>query len=164
MKTYLLTLIAASLIVALIGILSPDGEKGGIAKHMKLVTSLFLVCVLIAPLQTVIEGLQSLIDGSFEIIGTENDYEEDYRAEMESTLDHASTSYFTEMLTQTIAEQFSISPSDLRCEVAWQTDGDGLTPSGVTVILSGKAIWQDPKAIANFVTELIGCECVTAIE
>ena len=45
MKTYLLSLLTASLIAAMVGILAPEGERGGLAKHLRLLTSLFLVCV-----------------------------------------------------------------------------------------------------------------------
>lgn len=164
MKQYLLTLIAAALLAALVGILSPDGERGGIAKHMRLLISLFLVCVLIAPLRGVIINLQDLINGDFSLpeLGLEN--EDDYRQQMENALDDASVNYFCDMLTQSIESQFSISPGDVRCRVDWQREGERLSPTRVTVILSGKAIWQDPKPIQAYVSELLGCECITAIE
>jgi hypothetical protein len=164
MKTYLLTLIAAALVAALVGILSPEGERGGIGKHMKLLTSLFLICVLIAPLERVIDGLRSLADGSFEITLPEGEGKEDFRTELESSMNSASASYFGEMLTQTLEAQFSIQTGDVRCAVKWENNGENLAPTRVTVYLSGKAIWQDPRAIEAFVGELLGCECITVIE
>ncbi len=90
MKDYLLTLIAASLVAVLVGILSPDGERGGIAKHMKLLTSLFLVCVLISPLQSGIEGLQRLMRGELSLPDLDESEQEDYLDEMEGALNDAS--------------------------------------------------------------------------
>lgn len=164
MKNYLLTLIAASLVAVLVGILSPDGERGGIAKHMKLLTSLFLVCVLINPLQSGIVGLQKLMRGELSLPALDGTEQEDYLDEMEGALNGASVNYFCDMLTETIEGQFAIEKGSVRCLVQWeQTDGT-LTPTRVTVVLSGKAVWKDPHAIEAFVTELLGCDCTTAIE
>ncbi len=68
------------------------------------------------------------------------------------------------MLTVTIEKQFGIEAGEVRCLVAWEQEGETLTPTRVTVVLSGKAIWKDPHAIEAFVTELLGCDCTTAIE
>ena len=95
---------------------------------------------------------------------SEGEGEEDYRTELESSMNSASASYFGEMLTQTLEAQFSIQTGDVRCAVKWENNGENLAPTRVTVYLSGKAIWQDPRAIEAFVGELLGCECITVIE
>ena len=164
MKNYFLTLIAASLVAVLVGILSPDGERVGIAKHMKLLTSLFLVCVLINPLQSGIVGLQKLMNGELSLPELDGSGQEDHLQQMEDVLNGASVNYFCDMLTETIEGQFSIEKGSVRCLVEWEQTGETLTPGRVTVILSGKAIWKDPREIEAFVSELLGCECVTAIE
>ena len=164
MKAYFLSLIAASMIAALVGILSPNGEKGGIAKHMKLLTSLFLVCVLISPLKETLTGLRAWLDGDFGLPGVEIPEEDSYKQQMDEALQGASTTYFTQMLTQMLEQQFSIATGEVRCNVQWQIESGTLTPVRVTVILSGKAIWRDPEKIETFVQELLGCECVSAIE
>lgn len=164
MKEYLLTLVAAALIAALIGILSPDGERGGIAKHLKLLTSLFLICVLISPLHSVLTGLKDLANGNLSLPNFGTDTEDDYRQQMDEALDGATESYFSDMLTQTLESQFSIATGDVACRVEWVREGETHKPLRVTVILSGKAIWKDPKPIEDFVSELLGCECRTAIE
>lgn len=164
MKDYLLTLIAAALVAALVGILSPDGERGGIAKHLKLLTSLFLICVLISPLHSVLTGLKDLANGNLSIPNFDVGTEDDYRQQMDAALDGATESYVSDMLTQTLESQFSIAAGDVACRVEWAREGETLTPTRVTVILSGKAIWKDPKPIEDFVSELLGCECRTAIK
>ncbi len=164
MKDYLLTLIAAALVAALVGILSPDGERGGIAKHLKLLTSLFLICVLISPLHSVLTGLKDLANGNLSLPNFDVGTEDDYRQQMDAALDGATESYVSDMLTQTLESQFSITTGDVSCRVEWAREGETLKPTRVTVILSGKAIWKDPKPIEDFVSELLGCECRTAIE
>lgn len=164
MQSYFLSLIAASMIASLVSILSPSGEKGGIAKHMKLLTALFLVCVLISPLKETLLGLRAWLDGEWELPGVELPEEDSYKQQLDQALEGASTTYFTQMLTQLLEQQFSISTGEVRCNVQWQTENGSMTPTRVTVILSGKAIWQDPEAIEEFVRKLLGCECVSAIE
>ena len=164
MKAYFLSLIAAAMIAALVGILTPGGEKGGIAKHVKLLTSLFLVCVLISPLKETLVGLRAWLDGGLELPNLENPEEDSYKQQMDEALQGASTAYFTQMLTQMLEQRFSIATGEVRCGVQWQSENGSLSPVRVTVILSGKAIWRDPEAIERFVEELLGCKCVSAIE
>ena len=166
MTTYLTTLITASLTVSLVTLLSPDGERAGIAKHMRLLTGLFLICVLISPLFHIIEGLCNSEGGAMQIPGIEQDQppKESYQEQLDQAMSQASTSYFTQMLTQMIESQFAISEGNIRCTVEWDRSEETPIPRRVTVVLSGKAIWKDPRQIEAFVTNLIGCECVSAIE
>lgn len=165
MKTYLITIVLSSLLAILVGMLAPDGDKGGVFKHMRLLTSLFLVCVLISPLQESIKYLQGLLNGSIELPWLDGSEDKSgYEQEMNEALENASTSYFTQMLTQMLEAQFSIATGDLRCQIQWETQNESLSPVHVTVILSGRAIWKDTREIEDFVSELLGCPCVSAIE
>ncbi|MBQ8311213.1 MAG: hypothetical protein IJX80_09415 [Clostridia bacterium] len=164
MSTYLISLIAAAMVAALIGILSPDGERGGIAKHMRFLVSLFLLCVLIAPLRETIGILSDFANGKSESPEIGEIEKQDYQKEMENAMSASSKAYLVQLLTQALEKNFSIESGNVRCSVRW-TDADGtLSPTRVTVILSESAIWSDPEPIERFVTELLGCECVTAIE
>ena len=155
-------MLAASLVSTLVSLLSPDGERGGVAKHTRLLTSLFLVCVMIAPLRGAISALQNWQSGDLTLPWLENVEENDYQEDMQEALDTASRDYFTKMLTQTLEQKFLKDVGDVRCAVHW-SDG-GSSPEKVTVILSGSAIWKNPKEIQSFVTSLLSCECAVAIE
>ena len=155
-------MLAASLVATLVSLLSPDGERGGVAKHTRLLTSLFLVCVMIAPLRGAISALQNWQNGEITLPWQEDVEENDYQEDMQEALDTASRDYFTKMLTQTLEQKFLMDVGDVRCAVHW-SDG-GSAPEKVTVILSGSAIWKDPKEIQSFVTSLLSCECAVAIE
>lgn len=160
MMNYLYALLLVSLAAAIAGILSPEGEKGGILKHVRLLSSLLLIVVTILPLKTGISYLASLGEGEVplpewvEVPGAEDP------SELQEQLDLLSQEYFGQMLTERLEERFSIASGEVRCIVKW----DGDTPTLVTVVLSGKAIWKDPDAIEAFVSGLVGCECQTAIE
>ena len=164
MRNYLIALLSASLLSALIAILSPSGEKGGTEKHMRLISSLFLICVLISPAKSALKGLEELIGG--EIVPTLPDYKDQpsYEDQMEQALGDASTAYFTEMLTQMLEKRFEITPGEVRCIVVWSEEDGATTPKQVTVVLSGKAIWKNPQDMEAFVEGLLGCSCSSAIE
>ncbi len=163
MKAYLMGLLLASLAAALVGILTPEGERGGIGKHMRLLTSLFLICVLIVPLKGAIEGIRSFLSGEWSLPGNEAE-NPDYADRVEEALDAASEAYFVQMLVQTLTEEFSISPDDVRCTVSWEKENEAFRPREVRIILSGRAIWQDPRKLEEFTENLLGCPCITAIE
>lgn len=164
MTAYLFSIIGASLVAALIGILSPEGEGGGIAKHLRLLTALFLLCTLIAPLKNAMQMLAELADREWKLPQTDSSDSADYHDRLEEALENASTSYFTQMLTQALENTFSIETGQVRCNIQWSQKDDQWKPNRVTVILSGAAIWKDPEKLESFVRELLGCECVTAIE
>lgn len=160
MQAYLVSLFVASLVGALIGILSPDG---GMSKHVRFVSALVLICVLISPMQEIGTFLNDLANGKLELPQEDGDIE-DYRDRFESATNEASKSYFMQMLTETLEEQFSMPTGTVRCRVAWTESGETLSPSRVTVVLSGSSIWKNPHEVKDFVETLLGCECVTAIE
>ncbi len=164
MKAYFGTLIAASLAAALVGILCPEGERGGIGKHMRLLISLFLVVVIASPLSQALQWLADAVDGGIVLPEMQAPLPEDYQGKLDSALDAAGEVYFAQMLIQCLEAELGIGTGDVRCEVSWQTDDSGKTsPARVTVVLSGKAIWQDPHVIEEFVTALLACPCQVAI-
>ena len=160
-KTYLLSIFATALLITVVDILAPSGS--GLSKYLKLTTSLVLVCILIAPTVSLAQRLKELTNGdwSFSIDG---EIENSYSAELQNALDNASFAYFEGMLKQTLCEEFAIAEDDLRLRVDWSENGETVRPKKVTVILSGKAIWKDPAKIEGYVTSLLDCDCVSAIE
>ena len=164
MKSYLLGVLAASILAILVTQISPDGERGGIAKHIRLITSLFLICTLLSPIQALIQGLPNLINGIRLPDITDSAEQPNYQEQLDEALRQASKDYFTDMLAQTLCADLSLSQEDLRCHVSWDADCSELTPTRVTVMLSGRAIWKDPAQIRSLVSTLIGCPCDVIIE
>lgn len=158
MTAYLLSLLGASLTVALINLLAPDSAAG----HLRFISSLFLVCVLVSPLPSALGSLEGITDGIGGITD-ESTPSTDPSAEIEEAMNSASKVYFAQTLTRMLTERFAISEGEIRCSIRW-AEGDALQPERVTVILSGSAKWKDPEEIEAFVSSLLGCECVSAIE
>ena len=163
MKSYLLSLLVTSLLLSVIGIIVPKGEREGLAKHMRLVCALVWLCILISPLLTLISDWQVFWDG-LDASFSEDQAFDGYREQFDLALEESSRDYFCDMLTQTLEEHFEITPGDLRCRIQWAQSETGASPTRVTLLLSGKAIWKSPTEMEAFVSELLGCECVSAIE
>jgi len=162
MQSYLISLLVTAMVLAVIGILTPGGERDGLSKHVRLVAALTWICILISPVLGGIEALTNWWNG--EISFSEEIGEADFQTRLDEALDSSSKAYFCDMLTQTLEERFSITPGDLRCYVTWKSNDGGLSPEKVTLLLSGNAVWQSPREMEQFVTELIGCECVSSVD
>ena len=154
MTAYLLTLFGSALAVALVDLLVPERGR----KTVRLISALFLLCVLSAPLPHAFRAIRD-----YTIPGAAQDAREEYTQKMKQAMESASRTYFARTLTELIGEQFALAEGSVRCEIEWEADNETV-PKKITVILSGSAIWRDPEKIESFVEDLIGCECVTAIE
>lgn len=163
MEAYIISLIATTMIASLVGILTPKGD-GGIAKHLRLLIALFLVCVLISPAKEAIQRIAEFANGNWESIWENESIEESYREELNESLQGTSKDYFLQMLVQTLEREFSLENGTVRCRVEWNEGEADLRPTCVTVILSGTSIWKDPHAIESYVTTLLDCTCMVAIE
>ena len=161
-KAYLLSIFATALLITVVDILAP-ANACGLSKHLKLVLSLVFVCVLISPTVTLAERLLAFSNGDWEL-EIEGDLKDHYSQELQNALDDASKDYFEDMLTLTISQEFDILEDNLRVIVEWDGVGESLRPHKVTLILSGSAIWKNPAKMEEYVSSLLNCDCVSAIE
>ncbi len=158
MKQTLITVTAGALLATLVNLLAPQGEKGGIARFVRLLTSLFLLCLLASPLSKATEALEQLMQSDFIFW---EDKQEEYDSQMQEFLDSASKDYVTQTLTRLLEERFLIASGQVEVRLEWEKDGS--KPSKATVILKDAAIWKNPHELQAFVEELLGCPCDTAI-
>ena len=154
MTSYLLTLFGAALAVALVDLLVPERGR----KTVRLISALFLLCVLSAPLPRAFRAVRD-----WTLPDAAGDARKEYTRRMTEAMESASRTYFARTLCGLITEQFGLADGTVRCAVEWR-EGDETVPERVTVILSGGAVWENPEKIEVFVHDLIGCDCVTAIE
>lgn len=123
------------------------------AQHAKLLCSLCVICLVCSPVAGL---LDALAEGSWEIpdaweqpAGQEQDYGE------------LTQSLILGQLQVLLEREMELPPE--QCDVRIEQDADG-TLTRVTLILSGKAIWRDPKPIAAYVQELLGCPCTVVLD
>ncbi len=164
MKSYLISLVSVSLVIALVSLLAPDGKGGGAARYVRLVAALLLICTLIAPLRSLLGGLRALANGEFALPSLELPDQADREEELQATLDASSKTYFLQALTQLLEQEFDLEAGTVRCRAQWKEENGQARPTQITVLLSGSAIWKNPKTIQNYVRDLLDCECITAIE
>ena len=144
---------------------SPEGVKSGIKKHMRLICSLCILCVMISPLTELIPGIKDIgegLEGAGDSGGLQGFYESIYE---QSSGDGIAEAVGSAVKSQ-LCESFSIPQSEIRVGVELgDDDGDGFRePTKITVILSGMAIFNDPRPIEKLIRERFGCECACAIE
>jgi len=162
-KEYLISVIAAALMAALVGILAPEGSGKGLSGHVRLLGALFLLCVLLAPLRGAADSLADWMRGEVTLDLPSGDSEEDYGNELESAIRAASWEYAADLLSERLETEFSLPTGEVRC-LLHRSDPNAEHPERVSVILSGSSIWKDPARIEAYVEALLGCECAVAIE
>lgn len=157
MKSYLLALVSTAVIAALAGFLAPQGNLG---KYVKLVSTLLLLTVILAPLPSAIESLRDL-PGLFH---TDDKQKESEEESLQRIIDTTSKTYFATELTNRLEERFSIAPGDISVAIRWQERDGESVPAEVTLLLSGRAKWNDPSKAESYVSDLLGCPCRSAIQ
>ena len=158
MKAYVLSLLGAALLAALVGLLAPGGAAG-LGKTLRLLTTLVLFCVIAAPLPELIAKVKEI-----PYLSSENEAQTDFEEQAKTALDSASRAYFARALTAHLEEKFGIAQGEIRCAVTWEeTDGEA-KPALVTLILSGSAKWKNPQPLQSYGSEILGCKCESAVD
>ena len=154
---YFMSVIAASVISALIAMLFGD-DKAVLSKGINTACSLFLLCVIVSPIASLIARAKDKID-----IGEIADaYESAASAEkaLYASLGEVSGDMIEEALRTHIAECTGLDEGDIevRAEVS-VTDGEVLLDRVVICLYSG-ARWSDPRLLRDAVGELTDAECL----
>ncbi|MBE6660959.1 MAG: hypothetical protein E7605_06105 [Ruminococcaceae bacterium] len=166
MKEYIIGLFALALCCAVVELLSPEGEGGGIARHIKLMTGLCLLCVLVTP---VVSLLRSGIDlpGRLEAalsdwLAIRDQADKDFSDRWQEEYEQMDAAFASQTIAVMLRDEFSIAEGDVCVEV--MPNADQTRISHVRVGLSGRAIWQNTHEIERFIIETFGCECTIYIE
>ena len=165
MRTYIYSIVCMAAVGGIVLIVSPDGIRSGIKKHMRLICSLCMLCVMISPIGEILNGIND--------IGNKiNDSDEDeqlhgiYESIYESKSDEGYNESIGKSVKAELNKKMSVPEKECRVSVEFSdTDQDGFRePRKITVILSGSSVFMNPRQVERFVAEKFGCECVCAIE
>lgn len=164
MKQYLMGLFVLAVCCAVVELLSPEGEGGGIARHIRLMSGLCLLCVALSPLaawlesgETPFDALSSALDGWLSQSEEETSFEQRWKEQSEQLDLNMAGAMVEEMLE----ERFDLSASDCRVTLAVGRDG---VLSEVRVALTGRAIWVNTKHLQDYIRQALGCESTVYIE
>lgn len=165
MQQYLMGLFALALCCAVVEMLSPDGEGGGIARHIKLMSALCLLCVLLSPVVTWLREGESLPDHLRDFWDGLTQDAEDTEQELLDRWEQESERLDIALAEETVAEmletKFSLSSED--CRVSLTLD-DGGNITCVRVALRGRGIWCNTHEMQAYIEQTFGWESVIYIE
>lgn len=158
MREYLLSVVAAAIAVGAVTTLVPEGEGGGLRRHVGFVGALCVLAILISPVGELMGFLGDLSFGGFGAAGdsTKSEYEEIYA----EYLQYASAENLSDSVAAVLCDRFGIPPEQCRVRVRVGSRDGRAVAEQVTVILSGGALLRDPYEIEGFISDLLGCECV----
>ncbi len=157
---YFMSVVTSSVIAALVGMLYPD-DKGGVKKTLEVCISLFLLCVIIAPIGSLISRAKADIDiGGLELELPDIDASAD--SAIFASLANAGREEIEKILHRSICERLDIAEDELWVNAKVSADGEGIVIEKVTVWLYGKAMWSDPRALQELVAEYTDAECMIA--
>ena len=158
MREYLLSVVAAAIAVGAVTALMPEGEGGGLRRHVSFVGALCVLAILISPVGELMSFLGDLSFRGFGTVGdgTKSEYEEIYA----EYLQYASSENLSDSVAAMLCDRFDIPPEQCRVRVRVGSRDGRAAAEQVTVILSGSALLRDPYEIEGFISDLLGCECV----
>ena len=165
MRAYIYSVVCMAAMGGIVLAVSPEGVKSGIKKHMRLICSVCILCVMISPLIELISGIKD-IGGGLQGISDDGGLQDFYESIYEDSSGEGIVEAVGDAVKSQLYESFAIDYSDIRVEVELaEGNGDRFRePKKITVILSGMAIFNDPRPIEKLIRERFGCECACAIE
>ena len=160
MKAYILSVTVASLIAAVITLLTPEGKDGGIGKHVKLLTSLAILAVIINPFLTFLKDLSVKdVDSLKDKILSSADPQDPYEKIFYESLSEMSAIDLEDELKKLISEKFGIKSENLSINAEYSVVENAVCFNRITVILSGGAIFRNPYDVEAYVKNITGIEC-----
>lgn len=163
MTQYLMGLFTLALCCAVVELLAPAGEGGGIARHIKLMSALCLLCTLISPLISLLQDGGELPriweDWLAQWTDTDEDAEE-WKDRWQAESEELDIAYAQQMVADMIREEFGLEASSVRVELVVDVE----TVREARVALSGKAIWVDTHRMEAYVHDTFGWQSTVYIE
>ena len=160
MKSYIISVILTAVGAFVAVKLSPDGRGGTFSPYVRLISSLALICVMISPITSL---LSCDVEASVEDIMSKIELESYgfYESGMTVSLSKINASTLSNVLSEKICEKFDLERDNVSVEVKYTVTPEKTEYNKILVLLSGKAIFKNPREIENFVYEIcnISCDC-----
>lgn len=161
MKEYIISIIIVSVIGSVVSVLAPEGEGGGLSRHVRLAAGVCLILVCFAPTLKAIEWLRE-----FDIEAVFPDDEEDqidYESIFDKAYSDAEIDNLCEGIKAVVTQKFGLDPLSFKVSVKLSGEGSEKSLSRVTLTLYGSSIWADTGEIERYLSQLLGCEIITII-
>ena len=151
---------------ALVELFSPEGEGGGISRHVKMLSGVCLLLVLWTPLSALLRGggdlPERLANAIENWLREGEEQQEDFSQIWQGEQERRDLMYASEMIKELLIDQFEISGEDISVQV--ETDEARERISLVCVALRGQAIWLDTHKMQSYLNEILQCESMIYLE
>ncbi len=166
MNTYILTLLSAALMAAVVELLSPKGEGGRTASHIRMVAGLFLLVALLEPLRAGMELLRNAVSGDLTArleAALPVESPEDYGAIFGDTLTAISRNEVEAFVRSALESDFGIPSSDHTVAAICAYEDGTLILQELRISLHGSHLLHDPHPIEAYFTEKLNCPCFVTV-
>lgn len=153
MRNYIFSVISFSAIgTVALGLLPL--EEGVLKKAFMLVLSLIMILVIGEP---VLSFIKTYDDSFFDDISSieENTYE----ATWLETLGDITKKEADDAVLRLISEEYSLKKDEIKVDCSLKKEENAFSLESVTVILSGKGAFINPRRVESFLNENLGCSC-----
>ena len=159
-KGYVVSVIAVSVVGAIVSALAPEGEGGGIIKSVRLACGAVMIAVCIAPLSALLSFLGDLDMGDFEI---HNEQKEEYESIFQESVLGVEGENLKDGIKTLLSREFGIDESECRVDVTLARSEGKTAIERIFITLYGSAIWSDTGAIEDYLGDMFSCRIITAI-
>ena len=167
MNAYILTILAASLAAAIIELLSPKGEGGRIASHVRTVAGLFLLVALLGPLREGILFLRSAAEGNLTdrlASMTPDVSPEAYEEAFRDTLVGIGKEETEAWVLSALHTVFGIPSTGCIGAAVCETEGNTLDLREVRISLCGEYVLENPHPIETYIVSQLQCPCYVTVQ
>ena len=163
MKQYVISVMIAGVIGAIVTLLSPEGEGGGLKNHVRLAVGLVLVTVSVSPIIGFVKDMSQLDVNS--IIGeVGNSAKEEYESIFYEGYGAAEIENLKEGIKGILFERFGVKNDECYISVTTGEGQDGKRElKRIFINFYGAAIMKNTEEIEDYLSSLLGCEVVSAV-
>ena len=160
-KGQIITVICVCAIGGAVVMIAPEGDGGGIVKHVRLAVGIITVVCCISPVMSII-GSVSALDP--QMLFPERDEGADMLESIfEESLRDAEEESLKDGIADMLNTRFGIGADRCKIDVVIRDEGGERRLERIFITLYGSAIWKDTGEIEKYFSELFGCEVITAI-
>lgn len=159
MSGYMYGIIGTAAVIGTLESILP--RTGKTRPYVRLVAALCLLCVIARPLGDFLSTLSGWLENDLSTIVSDEAARDRYEEILAGEVESAVRDRLSEAVKEALADRFSVKSCDVG--VALQTVDGTVSVTRVVVTLSGRDVFRDPYAIESYVSELLGCECITVI-
>jgi hypothetical protein len=166
MAGYFLGLMAVAVCCSAVELLTPAGEGGGVSGHMKWMSGLCLLCVLITPVCQLLSGGEGVLDRLEQALddwlAEGEKAEEEYADQWQDQYKGMDIVYAQASISALLQQKFEIAEKEVNVRLEVDEAAERIT--AVSVGLSGQAVWVNTHELEAYVEQMLGCVCTTYIE